>query len=437
MLLRVLLSALLLHAARGDVCMSPAEYALVNSASSCTACPAALDSSLQHWFRFEDPSALTFDSITGVGRGTIINPSATATVASPLGSALNLVYASDTGNAKFIVDSSVFQGAAWTLTFAFKVSKRQDFGRFMAIDQFLEMSIKHTGKNMRIFAYDNSGRQDVQNFCENTADADVPYDRFMFAAIRGAYDEATQKTTLTVFCDGAQDDDSANPMSLANDLVGQTVTFGGPSANFGGTDDSNIIVDDLRFYSRALSGPEIALLAQQSNSVEVEACLCEGQIGAPGSCMAECDLATLGISATQAYSKYRLVGTGLSFSRVEFYDASGAAPLAVTPPGVDFGTAPEFFLPADAVLAALKWSFAVDSASLTSSLQAFDDASGAWVTLVNINDATCSAGCEPGKYGTLSAGCSPCPSGTYSPQESRPRPVLALPGRDVCGDNGQ
>ena len=60
---------------------------------------------------------------------------------------------------------------------------------------------------MRIFAYDNSGRQDVQNFLKTRQYADVPYDRFMFAAIPGVqfHDEATQKTTPLRFLHGAQE----------------------------------------------------------------------------------------------------------------------------------------------------------------------------------------------------------------------------------------
>ena len=88
-----------------DVCTDQQEYALTNSAVSCTSCAGHMDTHLVHWFRFEDPNMLNFDSITGLPQGTLTQLSDPGHVAGKLGRALNLM----DGNPLFTVSTIFFR----------------------------------------------------------------------------------------------------------------------------------------------------------------------------------------------------------------------------------------------------------------------------------------------------------------------------------------
>ena len=98
-----------------------------------------MDTHLVHWFRFEDPNMLNFDSITGLPQGTLTQLSDPGHVAGKLGRALNLM----DGNPLFTVSNNFLQEDSWTISFFFKYKKRQDYGRFFQIPNLIYLITRY------------------------------------------------------------------------------------------------------------------------------------------------------------------------------------------------------------------------------------------------------------------------------------------------------
>lgn len=321
------------------------------AAPTCSACSsesptATLDAGLAHWLRFEDDTALNFDSITGAAVGTLTGPSFTNPSAQ-IGKGMRFA-----SGEKFSFTATPSTGglnfgtASWTIAFFTIYEGTPNYNRIMDIEtrdasdklasgNFLIQPADATDatKSLKFAYWDNSnGGFTISTAVANmggssdniysTTNNVVGHFAFVFTCITTATGCAGT-STLDLYENGnyrIQKTLSAAPKFAESFFLtfGQRATGDGPWTGW---------IDDLRIYNRALTAAEVATLAGQTSSTpEVSPCTCSSPpVVGLGGCVNECDASRF---ISTAYTQYRLVAASsatVNLASLSFQGSGGAA----------------------------------------------------------------------------------------------------------------